>query len=161
MASPAGTASATESVADRVASQMLFQNDATKSGWAKTALNQRSEMPVARQRQGVLGRERHQADDYQRREDERHDETVKDEGEWCRSFAWRLPKHPPRPGLDHAVIGQHDEQVGDKHDDRDGGAEGPVQLVQIFVVHERRRHLQPRPPSRPGSRRRWPTGRIR
>ena len=41
-------------------------------------------------------------------------------------------------------------QVGDEHDERDGGAERPVQLMQVFVVDEVAAIFSRRPPSRPG-----------
>ena len=66
--------------------------------------------------------------------------ALKDEREGS-VFCMASPQRPSWRALDHAVIGQHDEQVGDKDDDRDGRAERPVQLMQIFIVHQRGRHL--------------------
>src|SRR5687767_4888003 len=57
-------------------------------------------------------------------------------------FCMVSSKSPAFAVVDEAVAGQHDAEVCDKHDDRDGGSEGPVQLLEVLVVYQGRRHLQ-------------------
>ena len=91
----------------------------------------------------VLGRERDQADDHERREHEHDHERVEDEGEgpfllMTTSLAKLACSGLRAPGCSVSMI----TQVGDQQRERDGRAERPVQLVQVFVVDQRGHHLQ-------------------
>src|ERR671921_342825 len=129
MASPAGTANRTASVAERVASQMLFQKDATKSGCAKMALNQRSDRPVVGRLSVFSGvnATRQMMTSGARTKVRTRLWKMRAMGPF---FCMVSPEGPTCTRLDHAVVGQHDAEVCDKDDDRDGGSERPVQFLQ-------------------------------
>src|SRR5664279_771138 len=155
MAMPAGTASATESVAATVATPRLFQNECIRSECSNTARNQRSEyvphgiesvfsgvnatrqtitsgasMKTVTQAWNAIatGPVRVMTAPTALRACPPRGRSLARGGPSRRS----RPPHPLRiAAFEHGVVGQHDDEVDDQQRQRDRGAERPVQLLQV------------------------------
>src|SRR5450830_1833407 len=153
---PAGTAMTVAMVAEDNPSHRLFQNELTKSGYSNTALNQRSESSgpwMVRVFSGVKAIT--------------HTTRI---GASMKLITSALNSNAIGPFLvmcspqcflvtafDHAVPAEHDGQVRQQQQQGDGGAERPVEFVQVFVIDQRSHHLEAASAQQTGNRKR--TGR--
>src|SRR3989344_1864999 len=146
---PTSAARTVASGADASASHRLFQNDCTKSECANTALNQRSENSVVGSVSVLCGvnATMHTTSSGASMKVMTSALNARAKGPFfCITSAQRFLV----PALNQPVVAQHHHQVGHQQRQRNRCAQGPVQLVQVFVVHHRSHHLQAPPAQQAG-----------